>query len=148
MFSPDWKQCFMQVLPASLNAEATSFSGPGLQNAVAGSPVYLTVAPRDSYGNVCNKGPVDLQASAMLLPADAVLPNLRATLPVNIANNLDGSFLLSVTSEQVEFLSQTDDWECHSPAYFRCLANVLQPHLKQSRWHSAECCSSLGQLYF
>lgn len=110
MFSPDWKQCFVvQVLPASLNAEATSFSGPGLQNAIAGSPAYLTVAPRDAYGNVCSKGPVELQASAMLLPADAVLPNKRATLPVNIANNLDGSFLLSVTSEQVNLLSHTDD---------------------------------------
>ena len=94
----------LQVVPASLSLEATSLSGPGLMDAVAGIPVYLTTAPRDAFGNVWGKGPLKLQASAVLRPASIILPNEVAVLPVTTANNADGSFLLSILSDEVSIL--------------------------------------------
>ena len=93
----------MQVLPASLNLEATSISGPSLKAAVAGRPIYLTVAPKDHFGNVWAKGPLDLQASASLVPAERIFPDENGSLPVSIENNNDGSLLLSVSSQKVDF---------------------------------------------
>ncbi len=53
----------MQVVVADLDLDATLLMGAGLFGGDAGSPISFRVVPRDQFGNIWARGPLDLQAS-------------------------------------------------------------------------------------
>ncbi len=51
------------VVVADLDLDATLLVGAGLFDGDAGAPISFRVVPRDQFGNVWARGPLDLQAS-------------------------------------------------------------------------------------
>ena len=91
----------MQVVPAALDVEASSLASAGSSDVVAGEPLTFVLTPRDSLGNTWNAGPLDVQAYAVLYPAEPSTANQRLVLPVSVSGEGSGSLQLSVVSEKV-----------------------------------------------
>ena len=88
-------------MPASLDLEASSLSGLGLLSGVAGSKIYLTVVPRDTFGNVWRQGPLDFQAEATMKPYNASVIDSNLPVPVSVTDTSSGTAQVSFVSDKV-----------------------------------------------
>lgn len=91
----------MQVLPAALNAESSSLSGLGNLSGLAGTPLILTITPRDTFGNTWTQGPLNVQASAFLEPFKSSSLSERIAVAVAVNPTASGEIQLRMVSEEV-----------------------------------------------